>query len=51
MKGRFSEGINFANELCRCLIIVGIPFLPLKDVGVIEKMKFLENNRSKSEAD
>lgn len=30
---------------------MGIPFLPLKDIGVIEKMKFLENNRSKSEAD
>jgi hypothetical protein len=24
MKGRFSEGINFAGKLCRCLIIVGI---------------------------
>jgi len=41
IKGRFSEGINFTGELCRCLVIVGIPFLPLKDPGVVEKMKYL----------
>lgn len=41
MKGRFSEGINFTAELCRCLIVVGIPFLPLKDPAVVEKMKYL----------
>jgi Rad3-related DNA helicase len=41
MKGRFSEGINFTAELCRCLIIVGIPFLPLKDPAIVQKMSYL----------
>jgi chromosome transmission fidelity protein 1 len=41
MKGKFSEGINFNDELCRCLIVVGIPFLPPNDYKVIRKKSYL----------
>jgi Rad3-related DNA helicase len=40
-KGRFSEGINFTDRLCRCLVVVGIPFLPLKNSAVVEKMRYI----------
>jgi chromosome transmission fidelity protein 1 len=50
MKGRFSEGINFTAELCRCLVVVGIPFLPLKDPAIVEKMKYLEATGTKEQA-
>ena len=50
MKGRFSEGINFADDLCRCLVVIGIPYLPAKDPSIVEKMGFIEEERSKSEA-
>lgn len=51
VRGRFSEGINFNDELCRCLIVVGIPYLPLKDANVVEKMRFIESNESKGDAE
>ncbi len=43
MKGKFSEGINFNDELCRCLIVVGIPFLPPNDYKVMKKKAYLLN--------
>ncbi|CAM6002025.1 unnamed protein product [Sphagnum balticum] len=51
MRGRFSEGVNFNDKLCRCLVVVGVPYLPRKDATVIEKMNFLEAVRSRDEAD
>lgn len=51
IKGRFSEGINFSDNLCRCLVVIGIPFLPLKNIGIVEKMKYLEQNYTKADSE
>jgi Rad3-related DNA helicase len=50
MKGRFSEGINFSDYLCRCLVVVGIPFLPRKESNVEEKLDYLRQNYSSEDA-
>lgn len=31
MRGKFAEGFDFYDYLCRAMIIVGIPFLPISD--------------------
>ena len=51
LKGRFSEGINFNDELCRCLILVGIPFLPLMDFKVGRKRTYIQHNFDRDHAD
>lgn len=51
MKGRYAEGINFNDELCRCLIVVGIPFLPLIDFKVGRKKAYIQQNFDKDHAD
>ena len=40
MGGKLSEGINFKNDLCRLLIIVGMPFMNIKAIEIQEKMKY-----------
>lgn len=44
-RGKVSEGLDFANENGRAVIITGLPFPPLKDPRVILKKKYLEENR------
>lgn len=51
MKGRFAEGINFNDELCRCLVVVGIPFLPLKDIRIQKKKAYIQNRTGREDAD
>ena len=51
MKGRFSEGINFNDELCRCLVIVGIPFLPMMDFKIGRKKTYIQQNFDREQAD
>lgn len=49
LNGKLSEGINFSDDLCRSLIIVGIPF-PSTSLEIIERNEFisekLKNNYS-----
>jgi chromosome transmission fidelity protein 1 len=44
--GKLSEGINFANELCRCVVVVGLPFADKSDPLLQEKLKLCENPQS-----
>jgi chromosome transmission fidelity protein 1 len=41
--GKLSEGINFANDLCRCVVVVGMPFADKSDPLLQEKLKLVSN--------
>ena len=38
--GKLSEGINFNDDLCRILFIVGMPYANIKSIEIQEKIKF-----------
>lgn len=42
MNGKLSEGINFANDYCRCVVCVGMPFSNMNDMQISERMKFFD---------
>ena len=42
MGGKLSEGINFNDDLCRILIIVGMPYSNIKSIEIREKIKYHE---------
>lgn len=33
-RGKVSEGIDFTDELCRAVFIVGVPFPPINDIKI-----------------
>jgi chromosome transmission fidelity protein 1 len=41
--GKMSEGINFADDLARCVVVVGLPYPDLSDPVLVEKMKSLDS--------
>jgi len=43
--GKLSEGINFSNDLCRCVVVVGLPFADRSDPLLQEKLKLVSNER------
>eukprot|EP00747_Dinoflagellata_sp_TGD_P109261 gnl/TRDRNA2_/TRDRNA2_170623_c0_seq1.p1 gnl/TRDRNA2_/TRDRNA2_170623_c0~~gnl/TRDRNA2_/TRDRNA2_170623_c0_seq1.p1 ORF type:complete len:711 (+),score=117.83 gnl/TRDRNA2_/TRDRNA2_170623_c0_seq1:559-2691(+) len=45
--GKLSEGIDFKDELCRLVAVVGLPYPNASDLSLIEKMRFLDERRSK----
>lgn len=46
-RGKVSEGLDFADNNGRAVIITGLPFPPMKDPRVILKKKYLDDNRTK----
>lgn len=45
-RGKVSEGLDFADNNGRAVIITGLPFPPLKDPKVILKKEYLNKNRT-----
>ena len=41
--GKLSEGINFANDKCRCVVVVGLPYADKSDPLLQEKLKLVAN--------
>ncbi|WAQ92847.1 hypothetical protein PtA15_17A329 [Puccinia triticina] len=41
--GKLSEGINFANNLCRAVIVIGIPYPNSQSLELKERVKYVEN--------
>jgi len=39
-----SEGINFANRLCRCVVVVGLPYADKSDPVLQEKLRYLQGS-------
>jgi len=42
VRGRISEGLDFAHKKCRAIVLVGVPYPCSKDVKVIAKMNYLD---------
>uniref|UniRef100_K3W6Y0 Helicase ATP-binding domain-containing protein n=1 Tax=Globisporangium ultimum (strain ATCC 200006 / CBS 805.95 / DAOM BR144) TaxID=431595 RepID=K3W6Y0_GLOUD len=40
--GKMSEGINFSDDLARCVVMVGLPYPNARDAELVEKMEFLD---------
>ena len=41
--GKLSEGINFSDNLARCVVVVGLPYPDKRDSVLQEKLNFAEN--------
>ncbi|XP_012254721.2 ATP-dependent DNA helicase DDX11 isoform X2 [Athalia rosae] len=42
--GKLSEGLNFSDNLGRCIVVIGMPYPNIKSPELQEKIKFLNEN-------
>ena len=50
VRGKVSEGLDFAHKKCRAVVLVGVPFPCSKDVKIVAKMKYLNAMSEKGES-
>lgn len=43
--GKLSEGINFSNDLGRCILMVGLPYPSLKSPELNERIDYLNSTQ------
>ncbi|KAL7548168.1 hypothetical protein ACHAWF_011466, partial [Thalassiosira exigua] len=47
-RGKISEGIDFSDDMCRAVVVTGLPFAPYMDPKVKLKREFLDAARASS---
>ena len=47
-RGKISEGIDFSDDMCRAVVVTGLPFAPYLDPKVKLKREFLDAARASS---
>lgn len=45
LRGKVSEGMDFADTHARAVLVTGLPYSPFKDPRVILKQEYLDNAR------
>ena len=48
-RGKASEGIDFSDAMCRCVIIIGIPYAPFTDLKISLRRQYLDKRAKQQE--